>query len=120
MGSMDRRSPFEYSAEVNQAAGMVSVQANCHVDEALNLMAERAFIAHVPLDQIAAAVHDHSVRFGPDPTWAGNEKPQPRLERRARLRRACECRARWRRVRCKAERRRKATRASRQSQLKKR
>ena len=61
---MDRRSPFEYSAEVNQAAGIVSVQADCYIEAALDLMAERAFIAHVSLDEIATAVLEHSIRFG--------------------------------------------------------
>src|SRR5690242_3462581 len=38
-GLMATQSSYEYSPEVKQAVGMVRVQANCLVEEALNLMA---------------------------------------------------------------------------------
>jgi len=52
-----------YSAEVLRAAGMVSVQADCRVEEALALMRDRAEVAGVTIDVIAAAVLDHSIDF---------------------------------------------------------
>jgi len=63
MVPMSAQSPFE-SAEINQAAGMVSVQADCNIEEALQLMHDRAAVAHVTLEEIAAAVLDHSILFG--------------------------------------------------------
>jgi AmiR/NasT family two-component response regulator len=56
--------PFEPSAEVSQAAGMVSVQADCLIEEALRMMRDRAAVAHATLEEIAAAVMDGSIRFG--------------------------------------------------------
>ena len=44
-----------YDPEVFSAAGMVSVQANCLIEEALAMMSDRATVAHVTLDEIAAA-----------------------------------------------------------------
>jgi hypothetical protein len=60
---MATQSPYEYSPGVKQAVCMVQVQAKCVIEEALNLMAERAFIDHVSLDEIAAGVLDHSITF---------------------------------------------------------
>jgi AmiR/NasT family two-component response regulator len=54
--AMATQSPFEHSAEINQAAGMVSVQADCDIEDAFALMFERADSAGVSLDDIAAAV----------------------------------------------------------------
>jgi hypothetical protein len=61
MGAMATQSPFEYSAKVNQAAGIVSVQANCTIEHAFALMFERAESAGVWIDDIATAVLDHFV-----------------------------------------------------------
>jgi hypothetical protein len=43
---------------------MVSVQADCTVEEALMLMQDRALVERRTLDQIADGVLDRSVRFG--------------------------------------------------------
>jgi len=56
-------SPFKQTARVSQAAGMVSVQANCDVEQALILMHTRATASRVTVDQLADAVIDGSVRF---------------------------------------------------------
>lgn len=60
---MHEDSPIMHSAEVNQAAGMVSVQANCRMDEAFTLMSERAESAGVSPDDVAVAELDHSIAF---------------------------------------------------------
>ena len=49
---------------VAQAAGMVSVQADCTVEEAVVLMATRAASTHQTLEQIARAVVELEIRFG--------------------------------------------------------
>jgi hypothetical protein len=49
-----------------QAEGMVSVQAECRVEDALQLMADRATVQGMTIEQVAAAVVDHSIRFGID------------------------------------------------------
>ena len=59
---MSNGTPFH--SQVNQAQGMVSVQAACSLDEALVLMEDRATIQGRSLDEIAAAVVDRSIRFG--------------------------------------------------------
>ena len=41
---------------VSQASGMVSVQAECSVPEALGLLKDRAFVSHETLETIATAV----------------------------------------------------------------
>jgi hypothetical protein len=51
------------SAKVMQAAGMVSVQANCTVDEAMTLMEERARATNQTRRQIAEAVIARTIRF---------------------------------------------------------
>jgi AmiR/NasT family two-component response regulator len=56
---------FGPTAEVAQAQGMVSVQADCSLEEALELMRDRATVTHQTLDEIADAVLDRSIRFGP-------------------------------------------------------
>jgi ANTAR domain len=55
----------ELSAQVSQAVGMVSVQAECTVDEALLLMKERAQVSGIPLLDVAEATIEHRIRFGP-------------------------------------------------------
>ena len=49
-----------------QAEGMVSVQAECFVGDALQLMLDRASVQGMTTEAVAAAVVDHSIRFGPD------------------------------------------------------
>jgi hypothetical protein len=51
------------SAKVIQAAGMVSVQAKCTVDEAVALMEERARATKQTRRQIADAVIARTLRF---------------------------------------------------------
>jgi len=46
---------------------MVSVQAECTLDEALVLMKERALVAGESLLDIAEATVDRRIRFGPIP-----------------------------------------------------
>jgi len=48
---------------VNQAAGMVSVQAECGIEEAFVLMRARAAESSVTLDEIAQAVLDRAIDF---------------------------------------------------------
>jgi hypothetical protein len=43
-------------AVVHQAAGMVSVQCDCGVDDAEDLLAARAFATSTPVEQIAIQV----------------------------------------------------------------
>lgn len=45
------------------AMGMVSVQADCTLDEALDLIVDRAQIARCTVYEIAVAVVDGSIRF---------------------------------------------------------
>jgi hypothetical protein len=45
--------------------GMVSVQADCTLDEALKLMRDRAAVHHCNVDEIAFGVLDGAIRFGP-------------------------------------------------------
>jgi AmiR/NasT family two-component response regulator len=63
MGPMSTGPMYDYSPEVNQAAGMVSVQANCRIEEAFVLLFERADSAGLPIQDIASAVLDHSISF---------------------------------------------------------
>jgi hypothetical protein len=49
---------------VSQASGMVSVQAECTLVEALVLMKERAQVTGRTLTEIADATLDRSIRFG--------------------------------------------------------
>jgi len=60
---MDDGWPSPYSPEVNQAAGMISVQADCPIQDAISMMWEHADTAGVSIDDIAAAVLDRSIRF---------------------------------------------------------
>jgi AmiR/NasT family two-component response regulator len=53
----------DYPNYVQQAAGIVSVQVNCYVEDALALMRERAEESRVTVEEIAAAVVDGSIRF---------------------------------------------------------
>ena len=62
---MDYGREFQYMAKIAQAQGMVSVQADCSVAEALGMMKERASVGRKPLDEIATAVLKRTIRFGP-------------------------------------------------------
>jgi len=67
-GAMDRdttsqESPLRYPARVSKAAGMVSTQVGCDVEQALVLMLTRAASSRVTVDDLADAVIDGSVRF---------------------------------------------------------
>ena len=50
--------------KVAQAQGRVSVQANCTVDEALELMHDRAVLTDRTVEQIADLVNRHKMWFG--------------------------------------------------------
>jgi hypothetical protein len=58
VGHGDRR-----SAKVAQAQGMVSVQVQCSLDEALALLKARGESSLLSLDQVAGAVIEGSIRF---------------------------------------------------------
>jgi len=45
---------------------MVSIQADCELEEAYVMMSDRASVSHLSLDEIAVAVIDGSIRFGPN------------------------------------------------------
>jgi AmiR/NasT family two-component response regulator len=55
----------DHHPSVSQASGMVSVQAECTVEEALALMKERAQVSGSTLLEIAEATVDRRIRFGP-------------------------------------------------------
>ena len=52
------------SPRVIQASGMISVQADCTLDEAVRLMEDRAVVGHQTREQIAEAVVARRIRFG--------------------------------------------------------
>jgi hypothetical protein len=56
--------PDEYGAKVHQASGMVSVQAACTLEAALELMVERARVSAQSVDDVADAVLERRIRFG--------------------------------------------------------
>ncbi|MDP9336302.1 MAG: hypothetical protein M3Q30_23725 [Actinomycetota bacterium] len=47
-----------------QAMDVVSVQADCTLDEALTLISDRAIVDHRDAYEIAAAVIDRKISFG--------------------------------------------------------
>jgi len=53
-----------YGADVHTAAGMVSIQADCELEQAYVLMSDRATVSGRKLEDIAHAVIDRSIRFG--------------------------------------------------------
>lgn len=55
----------DYRAVVHQAAGMVSVQAGCGVEEALVLLRGRAFAADRLIDEVSHDVVAGNIRFDP-------------------------------------------------------
>jgi len=54
----------DYQAVVHQAAGMVSVQCDCGVDDAEDLLAARAFASGTPVEEIAMHVVCGETFFG--------------------------------------------------------
>ena len=52
-----------YSAQVAQASRMVSMQAGCNIDAAIELMKTLASETDCTLDEIATIVIDREVRF---------------------------------------------------------
>ena len=50
-------------AKIAQAQGRISVQARCTVEEALDLMVERAALAHLTLEEIADGVAHGRIWF---------------------------------------------------------
>ncbi|MFI0405621.1 GAF and ANTAR domain-containing protein [Actinomadura sp. 3N508] len=52
--------------QIHQAAGMVSVQMDCGIDEALVRLRAHAFAHDVPLTQVARQVVERHLRFTPD------------------------------------------------------
>jgi len=59
----NRDGDTERTARISQAQGIVSVQANCTVNEALLLILTRMKTTGLSLDQMAAAVVRHDIRF---------------------------------------------------------
>ena len=53
----------ESTVRVSQASGMVSVQADCSCEEALELLKERARTSGQRLEQIAEAAVERQLRF---------------------------------------------------------
>jgi len=55
--------PSPYSPEINQAAGMVSVQAKCFIEDDFVLMFARADTLDISITDLAAGVLDRSITF---------------------------------------------------------
>jgi AmiR/NasT family two-component response regulator len=53
----------EYPNVVHQAAGMISVQCDCSIREAIVRMNLRAHAAQLTIEDIAEAVVDRGIRF---------------------------------------------------------
>lgn len=72
-----------YNIEIHQAAGMVSIQADCELEQSYALMSDRAKLGRVSLDDIALAVIDRSICFarseGLPPTFAEVIIPNPQV-----------------------------------------
>jgi AmiR/NasT family two-component response regulator len=52
------------TARIAQAMGMVSIQADCTIDDALTMISNRAMVEHHTVEEIAISVIDGSIRFG--------------------------------------------------------
>ena len=61
----ESREPLFYSDEIHQAAGMVSVQAGVSIRDSLQMMRDRAQVERLSLDEVATAVAERSMTFGP-------------------------------------------------------
>jgi AmiR/NasT family two-component response regulator len=55
--------PLANSLEVDSAAGMVSLQAHCTIDEAFALMRDRAERTHRSVERVANDVLERVIRF---------------------------------------------------------
>ena len=60
---MDDAVADEYRMRANQAAGMVSAEADCSIDKAFDLIFERANGSGRSLEEIIGGVLDRSIRF---------------------------------------------------------
>ena len=60
----DLLAEWGHSDRVYQAQGMVALQADCTIDEALAKMTEEAKASHMSLEAIATAVVELRMRFG--------------------------------------------------------
>jgi AmiR/NasT family two-component response regulator len=60
---MNRQNDETQSDRVAQASGMVSVQAECSVDEALAMIKERAQTIDLTAEEVAESVVDRQFRF---------------------------------------------------------
>ena len=56
----------QHDYRIAQATGMVSVQADCSLDAALELLQHRAVEHGWSVDEVAAAVVDRRIRFAPE------------------------------------------------------
>jgi hypothetical protein len=54
---------WDRTAKVAQAQGVVSVQADCTLDQALQILMERAQVSHQSVLQIATDVVAHRIWF---------------------------------------------------------
>jgi phosphosulfolactate synthase (CoM biosynthesis protein A) len=59
----------EISYELSQASGMVSVQAECSLTDALQMMNDRAQVQHQTLSEIADGVRAQRIRFDAPPDF---------------------------------------------------
>jgi AmiR/NasT family two-component response regulator len=57
------KGPGDHSEQIAQAQGMVSVQVDCTLDDALLLMRARAASSDLSLAYVAEAILDGSIRF---------------------------------------------------------
>ena len=55
----------DFQAVVHQAVGMVSVQCDCTLDDALAMLRARAFVADQPITTIAAGILAGTIRLAP-------------------------------------------------------
>jgi hypothetical protein len=58
------KAPLSRSDRVHQAVGMISVQAECSIDDALERLEKAAQMMSQTLEQIAVAVIERRMRFG--------------------------------------------------------
>jgi hypothetical protein len=61
--AMDPVDPRLYSPVVHQAIGMIRVQCDCTIEEAIVRLNLRAHAAGLSINDIAEAVVDRSIRF---------------------------------------------------------
>jgi hypothetical protein len=54
-----------HDPQVNQAAGMISVQADCTLAEAIVLLQNRALVSGQSVHEIALETVERRIRFGP-------------------------------------------------------